>query len=34
MTQSGIADDLVIFAKVVELNGFTAAARVLGVQAQ
>ncbi len=26
-----IADDLVIFAKVVELNGFTAAARVLGV---
>ena len=31
MTQSGIADDLVIFAKVVELNGFTAAARVLGV---
>jgi len=31
MTHSMIADDMVIFAKVVEMNGFTAAARVLGV---
>ena len=26
-----IADDMAIFAKVVEMNGFTAAARVLSV---
>jgi len=31
MTHSMIADDMAIFAKVVEMNGFTAAARVLGV---
>ena len=31
MTHSMIADDMAIFAKVVELNGFTAAARVLHV---
>jgi DNA-binding transcriptional LysR family regulator len=31
MNQSMIADDMAIFGKVVECNGFTAAARVLGV---
>jgi len=31
MAHSMIADDMVIFAKVVEMNGFTAAARVLAV---
>ena len=31
MAHSMIADDMAIFAKVVELNGFTAAARVLAV---
>ncbi len=31
MAHSMIADDMVIFAKVVEMNGFTAAARILQV---
>ena len=31
MAHSMIADDMAIFAKVVEMNGFTAAARVLSV---
>ncbi len=31
MNQSMIADDMAIFARVVEMNGFTAAARRLGV---
>ncbi|MEN9705917.1 MAG: hypothetical protein RLZZ393_1796 [Pseudomonadota bacterium] len=31
MAHSMIADDMAIFAKVVEMNGFTAASRVLGV---